>query len=332
MKETSQILTALASAHGEAAALATLIGVEGSSYRQPGARLLVWRDGSSLGSISGGCLEEDLVLRAKGVIATGRAEIATYDTTNENDLVWGVGLGCQGVVRVLIEPMPAERPNWTTVLGERLRAGLDSELAVVHGGDGPWGTRLASELAEKVAAAPVFRHTVRAPPALLICGAGNDVLPLARMAKELDWHVTLADSRSGFASAARFPQVDRVLALPAGRILEALAPRRNQFAVVMTHRYADDRILLRALLPQPLTYVGLLGPRRRTDRLLAQLAAEGFSPDPSMVAKLHAPVGLDLGGGTAETVALAILAEMQCCLEGRAPIHLRDLAAPIHRP
>ena len=117
---------------------------------------------------------------------------------------------------------------------------------------------------------------------------------------------------------------------PGEKIAEPDPTTRALFAVVMTHRYTEDLNLLRRLLPQSLAYLGVLGPRQRTDRLLTQLRTEGFSPDATMLARLHAPVGLDLGGSTPETVALAIMAEMQCRLSGRSPIHLRDRAQPIH--
>ena len=330
MQEIARILSALAAAPGEPAALATLVQIEGSSYRRCGARLLVLSGGMRVGSISGGCLEEDIVLCAQRVLASGKAETAVYDTTSENDLVWGVGLGCQGVVRVLIEPVPTVRPRWIQELGANLRSRRATALAVVHLGDRALGTGLAGEVPAGLKSTEVFREIISAPPALAIFGAGDDARPLVRLAKELGWHVTVIDTRPAYATAARFAEADAVVLAPATDAARQLAPDDSGFAVVMTHRYAEDLQLLRALLPQPLAYLGLLGPRKRTERLLAQLRAEGLVPDTAMLAKLHAPVGLDLGGSTPETVALAILAEMQCRLTGRNPIHLRDRAAPIH--
>jgi xanthine/CO dehydrogenase XdhC/CoxF family maturation factor len=329
MTEIARILAALAAAPGQAAALSTLVQVEGSSYRRPGARLLLCADGTRLGSISGGCLEDDIVLRAQRVLESGRPELATYDTTAENDLVWGVGLGCQGVVLVFIERLPSIRPRWVGVLAENLRARRTTRLAVVHGGENPPGTGLAGDSAAAPGAA-VFRETISAPPAVLILGAGDDAQPLVRMAKETGWHVTVADSRAVYATAARFPGADAVISAPATGIVRLAAPDERTSVVVMTHRYADDLELLRTLLVRPLAYVGLLGPRQRTDRLLAQLQAEGVVADDETLARLHAPVGLDLGGITPETVALSILAELQACRAGRIPVHLRDRRAPIH--
>jgi len=332
MQEIARILAALAAAPGQPAALATLVRVEGSSYRRPGARLLVWRDGARLGSISGGCLEDDVVLRAQRVLENGRPEVAVYDTTSENDLVWGVGLGCQGIVTVFIEALPAARPRWLGVLAENLHARRNTALAVVHGSDdsGPHGTCLASEASKTAKPANVFLEIISAPPPLIVFGAGDDAQPLVRLAKEVGWHVTVADSRAGYANATRFPQADAIVVAPADKLVKQLAIDQRTFAVVMTHRYADDVRLLRALLPRPLAYLGLLGPRKRTDRLLGQLRTDGFTPDEAMLARLHAPVGLDLGGSTPETVALSILAEMHSRLSGRTPINLRDRAQPIH--
>ena len=328
MSEIEKILAALAGTPPAPAALATLVRVTGSSYRRPGARLLVLKGHSPIGSISGGCLEEDIILRAERVLATGQAETAVYNTTSENDLVWGVGLGCQGIVHIMIEPVPIMRPEWIKVLAENLRTGHPTTLRTTYEGTSALGTTLASN--GNRPALNSFQEKINAAPALLLFGAGDDARPLVRLAKELGWHVTVTDARAAYATAARFPAADRIVITPGEKIAEPDPTTRALFAVVMTHRYTEDLNLLRRLLPQSLAYLGVLGPRQRTDRLLTQLRAEGFSPDPTMLARLHAPVGLDLGGSTPETVALAIMAEMQCRLSGRSPIHLRDRAQPIH--
>ena len=322
MPELARILSALDAAVGQPAALATLVQVEGSSYRRPGARLLLLPDGTRLGSISGGCLEEDILERARRVLASGRPELAVYDTTAENDLVWGTGLGCQGVVRIFLEPIPALRPGWIATLQANLTARRETALQVDYAGPSPHGTRLAGSGAP---GGGMFFETVPAPPALLLCGAGDDAQPLARLAKENGWHVTVTDTRGAYANAERFPGVDRIIAAPVAEIAANLRVDARTFAVVMTHRYADDREFLRTLLPRDLTYLGQLGPRSRTDRLLAEL-----SPAPAQLTQLHAPVGLDLGGSTPEIVALAILAEMQARLAGRTAGFLRDRPGPIH--
>lgn len=329
MTEIARILAALAAAPAQPAALATLVGVEGSSYRRPGARLLLLADGTRLGSISGGCLEDDIVLRAQRVLATGRPETAVYDTTEENDVVWGTGTGCQGVVRIFLEPIPTARPPWIEALAGNLRARRDTTLVVNHDAASPGGTQLTGD-GPVPAGAKMFCEIINAPPAVFIFGAGDDAQPLVRLAKETGWHVTVADSRPAYATTARFPSADAVRAAPAAQLAAALPLDERSFVVVMTHRYADDRLLLHALLPRPLAYLGLLGPRKRTDRLLAELPRAGLVPDDAMRARLHAPVGLDLDGHTPEEVALSILAEMHCRREGRPPAHLRDRPGPIH--
>jgi len=331
MKQFSAILQRLG-AINTPAALATLVRVDGSSYRRPGARLLITPDGTRTGSISGGCLEEDVAEHARSVLASGRAALVVYDTTTENDLAWGVGLGCHGVVRVLVEKLPMS-PDWTAVLAENLRRRTVTGLAVVwdHAPPELLGTYLGDHLpAELDPVAAVFRETIRPPVPLLVCGAGDDARPLVHFAKELGWHVTVADPRPAFATTARFPEADAVtVTRPEDIAAHALSDARA-VAVVMTHHYLHDVPFLRALLPLPLAYLGLLGPKRRSEKILADLAAGGAPATPAQLARLHAPVGLDLGGDTPEAVALAMLSEMQATLTGRGGRPLRERTRPIH--
>lgn len=332
MPEIDRILAALAGTPRQPAALATLVAVQGSSYRRPGARLLLLGDDVRVGSISGGCLEDDLILRARRVLETGSAEVVTYDTTQENDIVWGVGLGCQGIVRILIEPIFSNHPGWLAVLSANRVAGLRTEISVVHGGSATamHGTWLTADLAANFPAGDVFNEVIPPRPALLVLGAGDDAQPLVRLARETGWRVTVADSRAAFATLARFPEADEIIVAPPDELASRTVLDSDSHAVVMTHRYTEDLRLLRILLARKLAYLGVLGPRKRTARLLDELAAEGFSPDPEMMECLHAPIGLDLGSITPETIALSIVAELQCARTGRTPIHLRDRLSPIH--
>lgn len=332
MPEIRTILRLLAAHPGSPAVLATLVSVEGSSYRKPGARMLWFPDGMRTGSISGGCLEEDLIERARRVLESGRAETVLYDTTAENDLVWGTSTGCDGRVRVLLERLPAARPRWCRILLANREARRDTALAVVHGeapGLAP-GTYLATDLPAGTDGAPVFYDNVPPPFPLVIFGAGDDAQPLVRLAAELGWHVTVVDSRPAYATPERFPCAAALFAAPLAGAVESAQPGPRTPVVLMTHRYRDDAMLLRSLLPQPLAYLGLLGPRRRTQRLLAEIEAGGLVVTDEMRARLHAPVGLDLGGTTPETVALAILAEIQARFAGRQASFLRDRPGPIH--
>lgn len=330
--EIDAILAALASAPEQTAALATLVAVEGSSYRRPGARLLMLDDDTRIGSISGGCLEEDIQLRARRVLSSGKSETAIYDTTNENDLVWGVGLGCRGVVQIFIEQIPQNRPAWISVLAENRRMNRATYLAVVYQRNtaGFSGTQLVEALTHSTSTTGIFLETITALPQLVVFGAGDDAQPVVRLAKETGWRVTVVDSRAAYATPARFPQADTVMVASTEECATVLALDDNTRVVVMTHRFAEDVKLLAMLLTKRLAYLGVLGPRKRTDRVLTQLREEGFVPQPETLESLCAPVGLDLGATTPETIALSIAAELQCSLTGRTPIHLRDRAAPIH--
>ena len=332
MKELSAIVHALLAPGSGESVLATLATAEGSSYRRPGARLLVKADGVRIGSISGGCLEEDVIARATRVLATGQAETVVYDTTSENDLVWGVGLGCHGVVRVVLEKLPA-RPGWAVALAENFAARRSTSLAVIHaaGDVRQLGTQLVTgETSVAGSERGVFLNTVAPPTALAIFGAGDDAQPLARLAHELGWHVTVADPRAAFATTTRFPTADRLVVAPATALPQRVTLDSGTLAVVMTHHYVHDVPLLRALLPHSLAYLGLLGPKKRAEKILADLAAQGLVPTPAQRARLHAPVGLDLGADSPESVALAMVAEMQAALAGRDARPLRERNRPIH--
>ncbi|HKB90819.1 MAG TPA: XdhC/CoxI family protein [Opitutaceae bacterium] len=337
MKELRSIYEFRLSHPTEPAVLATLVSVVGSSYRRPGARMLITAKGLRVGSISGGCLEEDVIVRAQRVLATGTPETITYDTSPENDLVWGVGLGCHGIVDVLVEKLPSSLAPWESALEEVLQQRATIHLEVTFHASNPnsMGTRLiasstspASDPSDKV-----FAQVLEPPIPLVIFGAGDDAQPLARFAAELGWSVTVADPRPAFATRTRFAQAAHVLVLrhkDSGFDLNSLPLSPRTLAVVMTHHYVHDKPLLGALLQRPLAYLGLLGPKKRAERILSDLVADGLLIAPEIRATLHAPVGLDLGAETPEEVALAILSEMQACLAKRDPISLSRREKPIH--
>jgi len=311
--------------------LATLVTVEGSSYRRTGARALIAANGDRLGSISGGCLEEDLLARAARVTASGKAELARYDTTSENDLVWGVGLGCHGIVRVLIEPLSAQAP-WLAGAAAALEGGAPCAVQVVW--ESPGGGKLGTELAsEQQVPSPNIRYLIQwfqAPTKLFVFGAGDDAQPLVRMAAELGWQVTVADPRAAYATPERFPEAQRWVV---GRIEQLIAetrPSAGSTAVIMTHHYIHDLPLLHALLSRPLAYLGLLGPKKRAERMLEVVGSEGLAVTPEMRARLFAPVGLDLGAEGPDEVALSIIAEIRATLAARDARPLRERQGPIH--
>jgi xanthine/CO dehydrogenase XdhC/CoxF family maturation factor len=346
--------------------LATVVAVEGSSYRRPGARLVLGPDGTRVGSISGGCLEEDLLIHLRQVMTDGTARTIVYDTTEENDLVWGVGLGCHGKVTLLLERMRGLPPGLAfvhdaaavlrqeavlaTVYAAESAGNLGAHLALSSDGRSwhpadpePWSDLLHGAAREALASGAsawrtfadlpgrpsVFFEYIPPPPRLVVLGAGDDAQPLARFASDLGWSVTVADPRAAFATSARFPAAE-VAVVPPSEIAQRVPFDRRTFAVIMTHHYVHDLPFLRALLPLGLPYLGLLGPRKRAEKLLADLAAEGIEATPEQRSTLHAPVGLDLGGDTPEAVALSMLAEMQAVVQGRSGAPLRDRTRPIH--
>jgi len=337
MNELQRIVAAIETAPAGNAVLATLVMVEGSSYRRPGARMLLIGDDQRIGSISGGCLEDDVAAHAQQVRRSGRPTAVPYDTTAENDLVWGVGLGCHGVVHVLVEKLPP-RPYWALELRENFLQRKPTELAVLWQSPDPsvLGTRLAAELAavppwlSSTPSTGIFRQTIAPPVPLVVFGAGDDAQPLVRLAKGLGWHVCVVDPRPAFATPGRFPEADGTIVARAEEAVARIDPGAESVAVVMTHHYRHDVPLLRALLPRPLAYLGLLGPRKRAEKILSDIEAAGLAISPEMRARLYAPVGLDLGADNPEEVALAILAEMMAVLAGRDARPLRERKRPIH--
>lgn len=310
MKELRRILARARQLRttGTPAVLATIVAVEGSAYRREGARLLIERDGSLTGVLSGGCLERDLAARAAEVLQSGQPALATYDLRAPDEYLWGLGLGCGGKVTLLLEPLPVAE-NAASPLDPFARIALDRSPAVVE-------TRLAEKL--------LLREQIFPPLRLLLAGAGRDAVPLARFADELGWETVVLDARPTAAAAERFDGLARFAGVAPRELASAATIDRFTAAVVLTHNYLDDLAWLAALLPTAAPYVGLLGPAARRDRLLADLAAQGFVLDGPMRARLHGPAGLDLGGRAPEQVALSIVAEIQAVLSGAG-------AAPLSR-
>ena len=296
MHELDRLRLALADAaeRGEPALLATVVDVDGSTYRGTGARMVVRADGSTVGAVSGGCVEADIVARAAEMFGTGTPEVAHYDTRGSDDEVLGLGLGCRGVLDVRLEPLA----------GETLRRAI-AELAALR-----------------------ERTAVR----VLVCGGGTDAIPVVRLAAAVGWLVTVVDHRPSFATAARFPDAERVLQLDAVRepasLAASLTLERFAAAISMAHAAAHDRAYLHALLDAPsLRYVGVLGPRRRTLELLQGTSSPASGALPPHV---YAPIGLDLGAETPDEIALAIVSEIAAVLAGRPAVSLRERGGPIH--
>jgi xanthine/CO dehydrogenase XdhC/CoxF family maturation factor len=369
MHELTQLITLYETSQsaGQAAVLATVVNTSGSTYRRPGARLLLAPNGDTAGMVSGGCLEQDVLERAKQVLASDEPLLVTYDGASADDLVWG--LGCNGVVQVLIERIESQQVPHLTFIADCLRRRRVGVLATVFSvteqspvplgarlmltADGtlqtditePQSVQAVAEDARNVlltgqgkhASYPmttgnieVFLELIQPPTPLVIFGAGPDAFPLVRLAKTLGWDVTVVDHRPAFAKAKRFPVADRVILSEPGAIPSAVALDGQTVAVVMTHHYLHDRTLLGVLLAASVRYVGVLGPKARTVRLLDELRATGVVPSPEVLHRLYGPVGLDIGAETPEQVALAIVAEIQAVLANRTGGLLRERKGPIH--
>ena len=355
MKELRDILAAYdrLSAAGASGVLASVVAVEGSTYRRPGARTLILPDETAIGLVSGGCLEGDLLERARAVRASGRATLVHYDFRGEDDLIWGLGLGCAGAVDVLLERVDAARPGPLAWLGawlrERRRGAIATLLdgpragerrALAEGGapEGPLvaaavDTALADGRARRSASAAGDVAIERFEPPLRIAlfGAGPDAVPVARLAAELGWDVVVLDQRPAFARAERFPDA-RVLHAEVEHAVARAGLDASDFALLMTHHYLHDRVLLAELLRSPVRYIALLGPKQRSEDLLAELAAAGRRVGDEERARLFGPAGLDLGADSPESIALAIVAEIQAVAAGRSGGALRDRKGPIHDP
>lgn len=372
MNEIQVLLEAFGSLNRDQgqAALATIVKVTGSAYRRPGARMLIAPDGRTVGSISAGCLDRDVCERAQKVIVSGVPAVATYDTTAAGDDVWGLGLGCAGLVEVLIEPLGQDAPanHVLTFLGERVtrrdvgvvvtvfRSGggaagaVGSRLMLTEGGSGfcnvedaqfaqlltdearqalQEGRSRVKEVAVPGGTTEALIEVVSPPAPLVIFGAGDDAVPLARLAKEIGWHVTVVDSRSGFATTERFPWADAVMVVRPEEAALRVPVGDRTAAIIMTHNYAHDLELLKMLLPSPVRYLGILGARGRTLVMLRALKEPGREHD---LAKVYGPVGMDIGAETPEEIALAILAEIKAVCTGRSAGFLRDRKGPIHDP
>ena len=372
MKELRDILDAIEAwtARGEPMALATIIGVRGSTYRREGARLLIARSGAMVGNISGGCLEGDVAVVADQVMGDGTPRLATYDLTADDDVVWGLGLGCNGAVDVFVEPLES-----ASAFLEKLRRTMDQEataaVALVVRGTPTvaTGSRLvlhpdgrtegdvrdrgaADRLLRAMDAAlregrsgrrsipaqdgdlDVFVEVLRPPIRLVVCGAGHDAIPVVAQAAALGWRVLVVDKRDAFLTSERFPGA-AFLKAPSVDAGGQMPVDARTAVLVMTHNYLNDRDLLRGLLtrPGPLPlYIGMLGPRVRTEKILTDLAAEGVRPSPDAQARLHGPVGLDLGSEGPEEIALAALAEILAVDRARSAGFLRDRPGSIHAP
>lgn len=340
------------SARGEPLVLASVFDTEGSTYSKAGARMLITGDGLFQGMLSGGCLEGDLAARAEAVIASGEPQAVTYDLrAGEDGDVWGLGVGCDGMIRVFLQRLEAGQDYQpfaamsdvlagdatgcaATVVQSALAALPAGATAVTLAGDTRW-FGIPPEFRDAVAAAAgaalsagqsslvplgaegqpsgLLCALLTPPPRVLVLGAGLDAEPVVRLAAELGWRVTVQDHRSAYIERGRFSAAERVLNLPADAVGAALDWERYRGVVVMSHHLDTDRTYLAQLAGTKVPYIGLLGPRNRRQRLLGELGDRAALLEP----RLHGPAGIDIGGEGPASIALSILAEMHGVIAGR---------------
>ncbi|KYP14716.1 XdhC/CoxI family protein [Flavihumibacter sp. CACIAM 22H1] len=371
MKEINAILQAYEKAEADhlQAALVTVVKVEGSSYRRPGARMLVTEDGRMTGAISGGCLEGDALRKALLVVHQQKSKLVTYDTSNEEDAAIGVQLGCAGIIHVLMEPIQTRKAGNPIELFRKITQKRQSAVLItlfstedpfaVQAGtcwlleeNGSWSGNLpGNELNEMIGSCARealqqkkssliripgntflngFIEYLPAPISLLIAGAGNDVFPLVEMAGLLGWNTTVIDGRPTHANPSRFQAGCQLIVSSPENLPGTITYDARTAAALMTHNYVYDKAMLKELLKTEIPYIGLLGPRKKLDRMLQELIEEGLPVSEEQRNRIYGPVGFDIGAETSEEIALAITTEIQACMAGKTGPSLKNKTTGIH--
>lgn len=372
MKELREIIKAYdAAVHaGKKSALAAVVHLNGSSYRRPGARMLVTDDGELTGAISGGCLEGDALRKAMLVLSQQQSKLVTYDTSDEDDATIGIQLGCAGIIQVLFEPIdPNNHNNPIQLLRKAVALRQKSVLVTLFSledkkNEQPGtcllmeengnisGTIQYSELhdaimedvheamqkqlssfknyAGKNLSLTAFIEFLRPAVSLVVVGAGNDAIPMMQIADTVGWDVRVVDGRSTHAKPERFVSACQVLVSKPEKVLEQIPIDEQTVFVMMTHNYNYDLAMLKALLQQNVTYIGILGPKKKLDKMLDELLDEGIQLSKEQLNTIYGPVGLEIGAETAEEIALSIIAEIKAVLSGKAGGLLRNKKDVIH--
>jgi len=330
--------------------LGTVIATEGSTYRKPGAMMLIAADSSYQGLISGGCLEADLASHAKAVFSDGQSRNICYDMSHGDDFAWGLGLGCDGIIHLMLQRLDRDTGfgfletleqawkakshgllslvtssndpgyqagDFALHCGDAFSTGDPQLMEGIHSSEGSIFSRghnmsrryWQDSIEMRRGKVEVLLIPIMPPPAILICGAGHDALPVARLAVEMGWNCTIVDHRSGYARADRFPASCDIRVLQPEQLKEKVPLAHIDAAILMTHHLGHDRHYLEQVVEASVSYIGLLGPRARRDRLLSEINATDVH--------VHGPAGLDIGAEMPESIALAIVAEIHAFLNRR---------------
>ncbi|WP_413666971.1 XdhC family protein [Mucilaginibacter sp. Mucisp86] len=370
MKEIIDIVAAYDEAHalGKKTALATVVLVEGSAYRRAGARMLITEDGQLTGAISGGCLEGDALRKARLVIMQQQPLLVTYDTTDDDDAKLGVGLGCNGIIHILIEPITGDFNNPVNLLKDIIanrrysvlvtmfciddrkapQPGTclcltDDKLTVTLPESVPYRAALIAN-AEQVLGQQrseiqvyeagvnytAFIEYVKPAISLVVVGAGNDAVPLTRIASVLGWNITIIDGRANYAVSQRFPLANRIITAKPAEVLQHIEINDRTAVVLMTHNYNYEIALLKEILQIQLPYIGILGPKKKLERMLAEIEGPGIVISEEQLSNIYGPVGLDIGAEGAEEIALSVASEIKAVLSSRQGYSLKYKSASIH--
>ena len=351
-------------------ALATVVMVQGSSYRRPGARMLVTEDGQITGTISGGCLETDAIRKALLAITQQQNKLVAYNSMDDEDFTEGVQLGCNGIVYILFEPIdPEQLNNPIALLQKALQQQKESVLVTLFNQANLSAPQQGTTLlfvADKIIGsqdnAPLQttlnadvkavlqkqRSLINSYPSakgetinaliellkprveLIICGAGNDALPLQAMAHIIGWHITIADGRKTYANSKRFAKAGKIIVGKPAEVVPQITIHEQSIFVLMSHNYQYDIEMLRLLIKSPCNYIGILGPKKKTEKMLAELAQDGMELTVAENEKIHGPAGLDIGAETPQEIALSITSEIKAVLSKRAGNSLRNKNGFIH--
>ncbi len=355
---------------GLSCVLATLVHVEGSSYRQAGARMLINENGEMVGAISGGCLEGDALKKALLALEQQQNKLVTYDTSDEDDAVIGAQLGCNGVIQVLFEPIRKDQENNPMELIQKITQTNEPSIIVtlfnLRKSQKQPGTKLILDRqtsvfgnTEDLEYLNVIKENARIAfdqnrslfreyhksgethhafielclpsPTLVLVGAGNDAQVLAQLATISGWNVVVTDGRSTHASKNRFHSSCQVFVSQPEKILDNIRIDHRTAFVLMTHNYQYDLSVLKLLLDEPhLSYIGILGPKKKYQRMLDELKREGIQLTEEQASKVFAPVGLELGAETPAEIGLSVLSEILAVLNKVNVGHLRERNSPIH--